>query len=242
MSQSVLYNDALRAIELPTQYDYAFQYLLKRALDVVLATALLILLCPLMGIIALAIKLDSAGSVFFIQERVGARRLNKNGKIVWGIRTFPLYKFRSMVENADQSVHVAYIKEFISGQASASEDTSSKFKLTKDTRVTRVGNFLRQTSLDELPQLLNVLRGEMSLVGPRPVPIYEVEGYETRHFERLAALPGITGLWQVQGRCQVPFEDMVQLDIDYIRKQSLWLDLKLLLLTIPTVISKRGAA
>jgi lipopolysaccharide/colanic/teichoic acid biosynthesis glycosyltransferase len=242
MSLSNIHHLTNHTVELATDREYPFQYFMKRTLDVILATLLFVALSPIMGLIALAIKLDSTGPVFFIQERVGARRLSKKGRTVWGIRTFPLFKFRSMVQDADPSVHMAYIKAFIDGQVGASEDASSNFKLTKDDRVTRVGRFLRETSLDELPQLLNVLRGEMSLVGPRPVPIYEVEGYQARHFERLAALPGITGLWQVRGRCQVPFEDMVQLDIDYIHKQSLWLDLKLLLLTIPTVLSRRGAA
>lgn len=242
MSLSNMHHLTNRAVEISTEEEYPFQYIMKRSLDVILATLLLVMLFPVMALIALAIKLDSTGPVFFIQERVGARRLSKKRRTVWEIRTFPLYKFRSMVQDADQSVHMAYIKAFIGGQVGSSENASSQFKLTKDDRVTRVGRFLRETSLDELPQLLNVLRGEMSLVGPRPVPVYEVEGYQPRHFERLAALPGITGLWQVQGRCQVPFEDMVQLDIDYIHKQSLWLDLKLLLLTIPTVLSKRGAA
>ncbi len=242
MSPSSTHQWVNQAVESSSEQENSLKFTVKRALDIILASVLLIILSPVLVLIALAIKLDSRGPVLFVQERVGARRLRKAGKTVWGIRTFSLYKFRSMVADADESVHIAYIKAFVDGNVNASEDTSSQFKLTNDKRVTRVGSFLRKSSLDELPQLFNVLRGEMSLVGPRPVPIYEVEGYQARHFERLAALPGITGLWQVQGRCQVPFEDMVRLDIDYIRKQSLWLDLKLLLLTIPTVLSKRGAA
>lgn len=242
MSPSSTHQWVNQAVESSSEQENSLKFTVKRTLDIILASVLLIILSPVLVLIALAIKLDSRGPVLFVQERVGARRLRKAGKTVWGIRTFSLYKFRSMVADADESVHIAYIKAFVDGNVNASEDTSSQFKLTNDKRVTRVGSFLRKSSLDELPQLFNVLRGEMSLVGPRPVPIYEVEGYQARHFERLAALPGITGLWQVQGRCQVPFEDMVRLDIDYIRKQSLWLDLKLLLLTIPTVLSKRGAA
>jgi lipopolysaccharide/colanic/teichoic acid biosynthesis glycosyltransferase len=242
MSSSVIHHWAIHEVERPTEQVNSFQHTIKRSLDVILASLLLVGLLPVLVLIALAIKLDSRGPVFFIQERVGARRIRKNGRIVWEIRTFPLYKFRSMVHNADQSVHMAYIKAFVNGQDHTTNESSSQFKLANDRRVTRVGKILRELSLDELPQLFNVIRGEMSLVGPRPVPIYEVEGYQARHFERLAALPGITGLWQVQSRCQVPFEDMVRLDIDYIQQQSLWLDLKLLLLTIPTVLSKRGAA
>jgi lipopolysaccharide/colanic/teichoic acid biosynthesis glycosyltransferase len=107
--------------------------------------------------------------------------------------------------------------------------------------VTRVGQVLRQASLDELPQLVNVLKGEMSLVGPRPVPTYEVAHYQARHYARLAALPGLTGIWQVKGRCKVPFDEMIRMDVEYVSNQSLWLDLKLLWLTIPAVVSRRGA-
>jgi lipopolysaccharide/colanic/teichoic acid biosynthesis glycosyltransferase len=123
----------------------------------------------------------------------------------------------------------------------ASDEGGPKFKLSNDPRVTRVGHILRKTSLDELPQLVNVLKGEMSLVGPRPLPTYEVAEYQAWHRERLAALPGITGLWQVQGRCEVTFEEQVQMDIEYVRNQSLWQDIKILLSTIPAVVSGRGA-
>ena len=146
-----------------------------------------------------------------------------------------------MVRDADPSPHHAYIKAFIEGRIEASDEAGAKFKLTGDPRVTQVGRLLRRTSLDELPQLLNVLKGEMSLVGPRPVPIYEAADYQAWHYERLMALPGITGLWQVQGRCQVSFEEMIRMDIEYARHQSLWLDLKILFLTLPAVISGRGA-
>ncbi|MDP8923309.1 MAG: sugar transferase [Chloroflexota bacterium] len=212
----------------------------KRCLDVALTIVALILLAPLLLVIALLIKLDSAGPAVFVQERVGARRRTKDGRMVWEIRNFSVYKFRSMVHNADESVHQAYIKAWIDGQAAAAHQGVT-FKLTKDPRVTRVGRILRKTSLDELPQLFNVLKGDMSLVGPRPVPTYEVAEYQDWHRERLAALPGITGLWQVKGRCQVSFEEMIRMDIDYVRSRSLWLDVKLLFLTIPAVLSGRGA-
>jgi lipopolysaccharide/colanic/teichoic acid biosynthesis glycosyltransferase len=211
----------------------------KRALDVALASALLALLLPLLLLIAIAIRLDSRGPVVFVQRRVGARRRAEGRRTVWEIRDFPVYKFRSMVDNADPAVHQAYIKAFVDGQVEGSG--GGQFKLTNDPRVTRVGRVLRRTSLDELPQLVNVVKGDMSLVGPRPVPTYEVAAYQDWHRERLAALPGITGIWQVRGRCQVSFEGMVAMDIEYVRNKSLWLDIRLLFLTVPAVLSGRGA-
>lgn len=221
--------------------DKALYFSCKRFMDVVLAALALILLIPLMLLIAILIKLDTPGPVFFIQERVGVRRKSEGRRTIWEIKNFPFYKFRSMVREADPSLHQAYIKAFVEGRVEMSDTAGAKFKLTGDPRVTRVGRILRKTSLDELPQLLNVLRGEMSLVGPRPVPLYEAAEYQAWHWERLAALPGITGLWQVKGRCQVLFDDMVRMDIEYIRNQSLWLDLKILFLTVPAVLSGRGA-
>ena len=218
-----------------------FYYAAKRSLDVLLAGLLLILLLPLLLLIAVLIKLDSPGPVFFIQERVGAKRQWMGRQAIWIIRNFAMYKFRSMVQNADSSVHEAYIRDFVEGRVQPSQEGGAKFKLTNDARVTRVGRLLRKFSLDELPQLLNVLTGEMSLVGPRPVPPYEVACYGNGHHKRLAALPGITGFWQVKGRCQVSFEEMIRMDVDYIRNASLWFDFKILFLTIPAVLSKRGA-
>lgn len=216
-------------------------YRSKRCLDVILAGLLLIVLLPLLLVVALLIALDSPGPVLFNQKRVGAKRTWLGRQAVWMIQDFTMYKFRSMVQNADSSVHEAYIREFVEGRAQASAESGGKFKLTKDPRVTRIGRFLREYSLDELPQLLNVLKGDMSLVGPRPVPPYEVACYENRHHKRLAALPGITGYWQVNGRCQVSFEEMVRMDLEYIRNASFAYDLKILFLTIPAVLSKRGA-
>jgi lipopolysaccharide/colanic/teichoic acid biosynthesis glycosyltransferase len=210
-------------------------------LDIVLAGLLLTLLLPLLLLIAVLIKLDSRGPVIFRQERVGSRRRRVGGKIVWLIETFTFYKFRSMFPDADTSVHEAYIRDFVQGRAQATEKNGGKFKLTNDPRVTRIGRILRKTSLDELPQLFNVLKGGMSLVGPRPVPPYEVALYRDGDHQRLAALPGITGLWQVAGRCSVSFEGMIQMDLEYIRKASLWLDAKILLRTLPAVLSARGA-
>jgi lipopolysaccharide/colanic/teichoic acid biosynthesis glycosyltransferase len=222
-----------------TESDLYFVF--KRCLDMVLAGLLLILLLPFLILIAVLIKLDSRGPILFTQERVGAQRQRMGRQAVWIIRNFTMYKFRSMVQNADSSVHEAYIRDFVEGRACPTSQGDAKFKLTNDPRVTRVGRLLRQFSLDELPQLLNVLKGDMSLVGPRPVPPYEVACYENRHHKRLAALPGITGYWQVKGRCRVTFEEMIRMDLDYIRGASLWFDLKILFLTIPAVLSRRGA-
>jgi lipopolysaccharide/colanic/teichoic acid biosynthesis glycosyltransferase len=213
-------------------------FVCKRCLDVALATVMLVLLWPLMLFIAILIKLDTPGPIIFVQGRTGSRRRSRGGRVIWEIRDFSFYKFRSMVHNADPSVHEAYIKAYVRGCVEASDGS---FKLTHDPRVTRVGRILRKTSLDELPQLWNVLKGDMSLVGPRPVPTYEVAEYQPWHRERLAALPGITGFWQVKGRCQVSFEEQIRMDIEYIRNWSLWLDVKLLFFTIPAVLSGRGA-
>lgn len=222
--------------------DRTFYYQCKRCMDLALSIIALIICAPLLLAIAILIVLDTPGSIFFVQERVGSRRRSVNGHTVWKVRNFPVYKFRSMVQDADESMHQAFIKAFVAGTVEESDLPRAKFKLTNDPRVTRVGRILRRTSLDELPQLFNVLRGEMSLVGPRPVPEYEVAEYrEAWHLGRLATLPGITGLWQVKGRCQVSFEDMIHLDLEYVRHQSLWLDLKILFLTIPAVLSGKGA-
>ena len=146
-----------------------------------------------------------------------------------------------MVADADSSLHEAYIRDFVDGRISPQLAPGGKFKPSNDPRVTRLGRVLRKFSLDELPQLLNVLKGDMSLVGPRPVPTYEVACYRNGDHRRLAAWPGITGLWQVHGRCLVSFEEMVRMDIDYIRNATFCFDLKILFLTLPAVLSRRGA-
>jgi len=179
---------------------------------------------------AIAIRLDSRGPVFFRQRRVGERG-----------RPFTMVKFRTMRVDADQTAHRDYAASFIRGRASRQgADGEQVFKLVRDNRVTRVGRWLRRTSLDELPQLWNVLKGEMSLVGPRPPIPYEVEHYQPSHRQRLAVTPGMTGLWQVRGRSNTTFEEMVALDLEYIRRRSLLLDLRILLATIPAVLSTRG--
>jgi lipopolysaccharide/colanic/teichoic acid biosynthesis glycosyltransferase len=183
--------------------------------------------------IAAAIKLTSKGPILFEQKRVG-----QYGK------SFVFLKFRSMYVNNDASVHKEYVRQLIAGQAErkSSENGGGVFKITNDSRVTRIGAFLRRTSLDELPQFINVLRGEMSLVGPRPAIAYEVEAYDIWHRNRvLEAKPGITGLWQVTGRSKVTFDEMVRLDLRYAKSWSPWMDLIILLRTPAAVDFGQGA-
>ncbi|MCC6170082.1 MAG: sugar transferase [Caldilineaceae bacterium] len=225
----------------PQQADLLY-YAAKRVIDVGVTILALLLLWPLLLLIAALIKVESPGPVFFVQQRVGARRRVYNGETVWEIQPFPMVKFRSMAHNADQSLHEEHIKAYVSGLLDDGNDGSAKFKLTDDPRITRVGRFLRKTSLDEAPQMINVLRGEMSLVGPRPVPLYEAALYQPEHYERLMAVPGLTGLWQVEGRGEVTFEEMMRLDIRYVRHRSFLLDFLILVQTIPVVLRGRGAA
>jgi lipopolysaccharide/colanic/teichoic acid biosynthesis glycosyltransferase len=222
-------------------------YFFKRIFDLAFTLCALILLLPLMLIVTLLIMLDSPGPAIFKQERVGAKRKLREGRTVWVIRTFSLYKFRTMRTDIDTKLHQKYMEAYISGDefkmSKLQPDTKSakSYKLNGDPRITRMGKLLRRLSLDELPQLWNIIKGDMSLVGPRPPISYEVEKYERRHLRRLAALPGLTGLWQVSGRCETTFEEMVRLDLEYIEKQSIWLDLKILLKTVPAVITAKGA-
>ena len=198
--------------------------------DIVGSAIALLLFSPLFLIIAAAIKATSAGPVFFRQERVGL-----NGK------SFLFLKFRTMTANNDPLKHKEYIKKFINQQNSSATEPGV-FKLTNDSRITTVGHFLRKTSLDELPQLINVLKGDMSLVGPRPPIPYECDLYDIWHRRRLlSARPGITGLWQVMGRSRTTFDEMVRLDLKYLREWNLLLDLKILLMTPKAVISGSGA-
>ncbi len=213
-------------------------YLLaKRLFDVVLAAVLLVLLAPVIALVALAVALDSPGPVIFRQKRVLGGQGISNGKADQHV--FEFFKFRSMYHNADQRVHQHYMESLINGQAQRGSD-SKLYKLEHDTRITRVGRILRKTSLDELPQLLNILRGEMSFVGPRPAIPYEVQQYKSWHMQRLEVTQGLTGLWQVKGRNERSFDEMVALDIEYVQRRSFWLDLRILLETIPAVLSTRG--
>ena len=196
--------------------------ILKRTFDLIFAALAITLLFPLWLLIALLIKLDSRGPVFYTQERVGM-----DGRL------FLLYKFRTMKAGADPELHREYQRAFIAGRAEANlgNDTKPTYKLLTDPRITRIGKILRRISLDEVPQLLNVLIGDMSMVGPRPPIPYEVEAYELWHRKRLDMKPGLTGLWQVSGRNRLPFEEMVRLDLFYIENWSLLLDLKIILRT-----------
>lgn len=201
--------------------------IVKRSCDVIVAASALLLLAPLWLVIALLIKLDSRGSVFYRQERVGM-----DGRV------FLFLKFRTMRAGADDALHREYQRKLIAGQPDVNlgDDARPVYKLRDDPRVTRTGRVLRRLSLDELPQLLNVLRGDMSLVGPRPPIPYEVEAYELWHRKRLDMKPGLTGLWQVSGRNRLSFDEMVRLDLFYIENWSLLLDLKIILRTLPVML------
>ena len=209
---------------------------IKRVMDIIGSALILVICAPVFLIIALAIKVSSKGPVFFRQQRIG-----QYGK------PFTFLKFRSMHVDNDSSVHKEYVTQLIAGQAqrnpsNGNGDGAGVYKLTNDPRITRVGAFLRRSSLDELPQFLNVLRGEMSLVGPRPAIPYEVAAYQTWHRRRvLEVKPGITGLWQVNGRCRVKFDEMVRLDLRYAKTWSPWLDIKILLRTPRAVLAGEGA-
>ena len=194
---------------------------LRRTLDVGVAAIALLLLLPLLALVALLIRLDSPGPVLFVQKRVG-----KDG------REFPVFKFRSMFTDAEAR---------LSSVLAANERTGPVFKMRHDPRITRIGRPLRRCSLDEVPQLLNVLRGEMSLVGPRPALPREVALYTPVQRGRLSVTPGLTGLWQVSGRASLSFEESVALDLEYVRRQSFWLNVVLLVRTIPAVLTGHGA-
>lgn len=207
-------------------YNANLNNVFKRLLDIVFSFIAIVLTSPLMLVIAAAIKIDSKGPVIFKQKRLG-----KNGK------PFMFYKFRSMYTNADDKIHREYLKNLIkNGKAAENGGKEGVYKIVDDPRITRVGRFIRKTSLDELPQLFNVLKGDMSLVGPRPGLPYEFEEYEDWHKERIKVLPGITGLWQVSGRNALTFEDMIVLDLYYIENMSPWFDLQIMLKTIPVLV------
>lgn len=204
----------------------------RRTLDLTLATLALVLLSPVWAVIAVAIAIESGGPVLFRQTRVGRDRA-----------TFTVYKFRTMHRAADSERHRRYVRNLIEGPSEdAVAEEGGLFKLAVDDRMTKVGRVLRRWSLDELPQLLNVVRGQMSLVGPRPVIPYEVELYRDWYMERFAVKPGMTGLWQVMGRNHRTYEEMVRDDIEYARGESVGLYLRILLKTPWVVLTRRGAA
>ncbi|HMD33109.1 MAG TPA: sugar transferase [Candidatus Acidoferrales bacterium] len=197
--------------------------MIKRGLDIALSMALLLLVSPILAVATVTIWLESSGPIFFLQERVGLNR-----------RRFLMYKFRTMVPNAER---------MLDQLASRNEASGPVFKIANDPRITPVGKFLRRTSIDELPQLLNVLKGDMSLVGPRPLPVRDYEGFRKDwQRRRFSVRPGITCLWQICGRSSVPFEQWMRLDLQYMDEWSLWLDLKILVRTIPAVLKGSGAA
>ena len=200
-----------------------------------------------MAVIALIIAWDSPGPVIFKQQRVGAKAKRHNGRMYWQRQDFTFLKFRSMRTDASPELHRQFVHAYIEGdddkmaEIQPEKKGADMFKLNGDPRVTKVGKFLRKTSLDELPQLWNVLQGHMSLVGPRPPIPYEVEMYSDESMKRLATVPGITGLWQMMGRGELGFKEQVELDVEYIERQSTWLDLKILVGTIPAVLLSKGA-
>jgi lipopolysaccharide/colanic/teichoic acid biosynthesis glycosyltransferase len=216
----------------PVRREPAAVRAVRRALDVVVAALMLALSAPVLLAIAMLIRLDSRGPAIFRQRRIG---LNS--------RPFTVNKFRTMYSGADPAPHRDYIAQLVNGEgARHSDGRQSLFKLAVDGRVTRIGGLLRKTSIDELPQLWNVLRGDMSLVGPRPVVPYELEHYPTQYFKRFAVKPGLTGLWQVSGRNEKSYTQMVELDIEYVERRSLRLDLFILLKTASVVLGRKGVA
>lgn len=204
---------------------------LRRFVDLIFSIALILLFSPIMLAVALAIRLDSRGPALFRQRRVGLAE-----------REFTLFKFRSMCLDADPRGHQEYVTALIKGADSVPGGGESLYKLAVDNRITPVGRWIRRWSLDELPQLFNVLLGNMTLVGPRPAIPYEVSEYPAWYLKRFTIKPGLTGLWQVSGRSERTYEEMVRLDIEYADRRSLGLDLSILLRTPLTVLSRKGAA
>lgn len=203
---------------------------LKRAVDITASLLGLIVLSPFLLLVGLGVRLESHGPALFRQTRIGR-----------GGRPFTFYKFRTMVDGNDPAIHREYVARLIANADEELKGDTGCYKIEHDPRVTRFGSFLRRTSIDELPQLLNVLIGDMSLVGPRPALPYEVELYPPHAMRRLDCLPGITGLWQVSGRCSTTFDEMVELDISYQQRWSFLGDLKILARTVPTVLRRKGA-
>jgi len=203
---------------------------LTRLIDVTVAGSSLIVLAPFMLVIAGVVRATSPGPALFRQTRIGYRK-----------QPFIVLKFRTMQVDCDQTVHRDYVRRELSGEDPREPDGRGLFKLERDHRVTRVGRVLRSSSLDELPQLINVLRGEMSLVGPRPALDWELELYQPHHHDRFEVKPGITGLWQISGRSRLPMTKALDLDVEYVRRRSLGLDLWILVRTVPAVLGLETA-
>jgi lipopolysaccharide/colanic/teichoic acid biosynthesis glycosyltransferase len=211
--------------------DHRGQLAVRQILNFILCLVFVPILLVLMAVITIAIKLDSPGPAFFVQERIG-----RHG------RRFRIYKFRTLSHNHDTQADRAFMQAYISGKVAGSgAPARPRYKPDNRGRITRLGHFLRKTSLDEIPQIINILRGEMSLIGPRPNIPWEVDVYQWWHVERLKVLPGITGLAQVKGRSNLSFDKLVRYDIYYVRNQSLILDLKILWWTVLAVLLGRGA-
>jgi lipopolysaccharide/colanic/teichoic acid biosynthesis glycosyltransferase len=224
----------LAAVETATAPNYGSRFqqasssVASRSLDfIVAASALIVLAIPFL-IIAIAIRIDSGGPAFFRQRRVGR-----------GMRPFTMFKFRTMYRDADTTPHREYVRSLIDGEG---KEDGTLYKLSVDDRITRLGGLLRAWSLDELPQLINVLLGQMALVGPRPVIPYEVDMYPESYLTRFKVKPGLTGLWQVSGRNERTYHEMVRFDIEYAESASLMLDLRILAKTMPVVLSRQGVA
>jgi lipopolysaccharide/colanic/teichoic acid biosynthesis glycosyltransferase len=203
---------------------------LSRLVDLVVASAALLLAVPLMVVIAILVRASSPGPVLFRQTRLG-----------YGERPFQMLKFRTMYAHCDDRTHREFVLRMLGGEDPRQDRRTAVFKLDHDPRITPAGGFLRRSSLDELPQLVNVLRGEMSLVGPRPAMPWEVEQYQPHHRQRFRVKPGITGLWQVRGRSRLSWPQALDLDVEYVRRRSVALDLWILLMTLPAVL-RRGEA
>lgn len=201
----------------------------KRTLDLVLSVALLIAVAPLLLLLCLLVRSTSAGPAVFRQERLGRNK-----------QPFTLLKLRTMHVDNDDGIHRDYVTHLLSADQAAPAGNSGLFKLAADPRITPLGTWLRRTSLDELPQLFNVLQGDMSLVGPRPVLAWEAQQFDESHQQRFAVKPGITGLWQVNGRSRLPMRRALELDVEYVIRRSFTLDLAILLRTVPAVF--RGGA
>jgi lipopolysaccharide/colanic/teichoic acid biosynthesis glycosyltransferase len=216
--------------------------LVKRAVDLAIVVPLAVLALPVLVLAAIGVCLTSRGPILFTQLRASSRTRSDpiSGASVVEVYPFRCLKFRTMRVDADEAVHVQHVRAYVRGEVGATD--GSGFKVRDDDRVTRLGWFLRRTSIDELPQLINILRGDMSLVGPRPVPLYEVDEYPSVALERLLVKPGLTGLWQVEARSRATFAEMVEFDILYARSNSIRSDLLLLARTIPRVLGRRGAA
>jgi len=231
---SVVWNRGQPLVELTAQTLKAQQLAIKRVADVAGAALGLLVTAPLLLLLAVIIKLDSRGPILFRQERIGS-----------GGRRFNVLKFRTMGDGVSDERHRRLVSQMMRGDDGVGEpaaDGRPVFKLTQDDRVTRVERWLPRMSLDELPQLVNVLRGDMSLVGPRPPLPYEFEAYDHWQFDRLQVKPGITGLWQVSGRNLLTYRQMCELDVSYVRGWSLWLDIRILLRTVPVVLFNSGRA